>query len=293
MTWHGQINRTIWEINEALKKTPESTRQRRELLRAHFLQHFEYDKALHIPRDDRSFLFLHDTDAPLVLLLHGSTGTPAEMRELGTHLHAHGISAYCPRIGVTGTRDKPRTWEGWVSQAQVAIEISATSSPAAFVCGLSLGGAVSLMLADKSPIKGLILLAPALYPRLSIKSRFLQIARMVTPTVFYHFAGWNGEVLQAMDYTRKNGRAIEMPVLAIQAGDDTHLSARGLKFVRKHAGHKDTEIHFLPEGSHVVTRGSAKAQVFDLVTKFVERNAGGARLAVVPEGMPAPTADPS
>jgi alpha-beta hydrolase superfamily lysophospholipase len=165
MTWHGQINRTIWEINESLKKQPESPRQRRELLRSHFLQHFEYDKAQHVPRDDRSFLFLHDTETPLVLLLHGSTGTPAEMRDLGKYLHAHGISAYCPRIGVVGTRAHARSWEGWVSQAQVAIEISAAASPAAFVCGLSLGGAVTLMLAERAQVKGMILLAPYRRPR--------------------------------------------------------------------------------------------------------------------------------
>lgn len=293
MTWHGQINRTIWEINESLKKTPESTRQRRELLRAHFLQHFEFDKAQHIARDDRSFLFLHDADAPLVLLLHGSSGTPAEMRDLGTHLHNHGISVYAPRIGANSSRDKARSWEGWISQAQVAIEITAAASNAAFVCGFSLGGATALMLADRSPLKGLILLSPALYPRLGIKQRFLQVARVVTPTVFYHFAGWNGEVLQAMDYARKTGRAIEMPVLAIQAGDDTHLSSKGLKFVRKHARHKDTEVHLLPEGAHVITRGVAREKVCDLVTKFVERNAGGVRLAVVPEGTTAATPDPS
>lgn len=293
MTWHGQINRTIWEIGESLKKTPESPRQRRELLRSHFLQHFEYDKAQHIARDDRSFLFLHDTETPLVLLLHGSSGTPAEMRDLGMHLHSHGISAYCPRIGPTGTRTRTRSWEGWVSQAQVAIEICAAASPASFVCGLSLGGAVTLMLAERSQVKGMILLAPALYPKMGIKSRFLQVARMVTPTVFYHFAGWNGEVLQAMDYTRKTGGPIAIPLLAIQAGDDTHLSAKGLKYLRRHAKHADSEFHLLPAGSHVVCRGEAKDQVFELVTKFVERNAGGAKLAVVPENAPAPTSDPS
>jgi carboxylesterase len=293
VSWHGQINRTIWEINEALKKTPESARQRRELLRAHFLQHFEFDKAQHVPRDDRSFLFLHETDAPLVLLLHGSTGTPAEMRDLGTHLHTHGISAYCPRIGATGSRGKARTWENWVSQSQVAVEIATASSPAAFLCGLSLGGAVSLMLADRSPVRGLILLAPALYPRMTLKSYFLQAARVVTPTLFYHFAGWNGEVLEAMDYARKTARAIEVPVLAVQAVDDGHLSSRGLKFIRKHARHQATEVHMLPEGSHVVTRGAARERVFELVTKFVERNAGGTRLAVVPDGAPATTTDPS
>ena len=293
MSWHGQINRTIWEINESLKKAPESPRRRRELLRAHFLQHFEFDKAHHVARDDRSFLFLQDTDAPLVLLLHGSTGTPAEMRDLGTHLHTKGISVYCPRISGTTSREKVRTWEGWVSQAQVAVEITSASSSAAFVCGLSLGGAVAMMLAGRTPMTGLILLAPALYPRLGIKARFLQIARLITPTIFYHFAGWNGEVLQAMDFTRKTGRDIDVPVLAIQANDDTHLSSRGLKFVRKHTRHKDTEIHQLPQGGHVLTRGVAREQVCELVTKFVERNAGLTRLAVVPEGTAAPTADPS
>jgi carboxylesterase len=226
-------------------------------------------------------------------LLHGSTGTPAEMRDLGTYLHAHGISAYCPRIGVMGTRARARSWESWVSQAQVAIEISAARSLASFVCGLSLGGAVTLMLAERSQVKGMILLAPALYPKMGIKSRFLQVARLVTPTLFYHFAGWNGEVLQAMDYTRKNGGPIGIPLLAIQAGDDTHLSSKGLKYLRRHARHADTEIHLLPAGSHVVCRGEAKDQVFDLVTKFVERNAGVARLAVVPENAPAPTTDQS
>ena len=292
MTWHGQINRTIWEINESLKKSPDAARHRRELLRAHFLQRFEYDKAHHVARDDRSFLFLHDTDAPLVLLLHGSTGTPAEMRDLGTHLHAQGISAYCPRISETGTRERARTWEGWVSQAQIAMEIAASSSSATFVCGLSLGATVTMLLAERSPVRGLILLAPAIYPRLGLKQRFLQIARLVTPTLFYHFAGWNGEVLQAMDYTRKHGGDIAVPVLAIQAADDTLLSSRGLKHVRRHTRHTDTEIHLLPEGSHVITRGSARDQVFDLVTKFVGRNVDS-RLAVVPEGSPAPTSDPS
>jgi len=293
MTWHGQINRTIWEINEAIKKSPESPRQRRELLRAHFLQLFEFDKAYHVPRDDRSFLFLHDDEAPIVMLLHGSQGTPAEMRDLGTYLHAHGVSAYCPRLKRTTGKEQPMSWEAWVSQAQIAIEIVSACSPAAFVGGLSLGGTVALILAERSPVKGIILLAPALYPRLGVKARLLQVARLVTPTVFYHFAGWNGEVLKAMDYARKTARAIDTPVLALQAADDRHLSPRGLKFVRRHAKHKDTEIHLFEQGTHALTRGAAKTEVFDRVTKFVERNSAGVKIAVVPPGTPEPTSDPS
>jgi carboxylesterase len=291
MNWHGQINRTIWEINEAIKQTPGSARQRRELLRAHFLQLFEYDKAFHVPRDDRTFLFLHDTDAPIVLLLHGSTGTPAEMRELGNHLYAAGISAYCPRLRRTTGREKPTSWEGWVSQAQIAIEIVATCSPAAFVCGLSMGGTVSLIVADRSPLRGLILLSPAIHPRMSLKARFAQLARFVTPGVFYHFAGWTGEVLKAMDHARRSVREINLPLLALQAADDGHLSARGLKFLRRHARHQDTEIHLYEEGSHVLTRGAAKADVFERVTKFVQRNSAGVQFVAPP--VAEPDAEPS
>lgn len=276
MTWHGQINRTIWEISEAIKKNPEQRRYRRELLRAQFLQHFERDKAFHVPRDDRTFLFLHDDDGPVVLLLHGSSGTPAEFRELGNHLYASGISVYCPRLTRQTGRDREALWESWVTQSQIALEAVSTCSELAYVCGLSLGGTVSMILQDRVPLKGVILLAPALYPRLGFKARFLQIARAVTPTVFYHFAGWNGEVLKAMEYARKNSRDIETPVLALQASDDNRLSPRGLKLVRRVAKNGESDVRLLTAGSHVLTRGAAKAEVFQAVTAFVEKGARGA-----------------
>ena len=273
MSWHGQIDRTIWEIHQAVQKTPDQARYRRELLRAQFLQHFERDKAFHVPRDDRTFLFLHDGESPVVLLVHGASGTPAEFRELGNALYARGISTYCPRLTRTTTRGDMVSWGSWVTQAQIALEAVTACSPAAFVCGLSLGGTVSLILHDRAPLAGVILLAPALYPYMSMKTRLLQVTRIVTPTVFYHFAGWNGEVIQAMEYARKNSAPIDKPLLALQAADDRHLSPRGLRFVKKQARHSDSDVKLLPEGSHVLTRGSAKAEVFETIAAFVERNA--------------------
>jgi carboxylesterase len=293
MTWHGQINRTIWEISEAIKKNPEQTRYRRELLRAQFLQHFEHDKAFHVPRDDRTFLFLHEGDGPVVLLLHGASGTPAELRELGNHLYARGISVYCPRLTRQTGRDREALWESWVTQAQIALEAVTTCTQLGYVCGLSLGATVSLILHDRAPVKGMILLAPALFPRLSLKARLLQMARVVTPTVFYHFAGWNGEVLKSMEYARKNTREIQVPVLALQAADDNRLSARGLKLVRRFAKDADTDIRLLPNGSHVLTRGAAKAEVFDAVTAFVEKGARAAGWTPPRSGSVEPKSDPS
>ncbi|MBI4720553.1 MAG: hypothetical protein HY770_04915 [Chitinivibrionia bacterium] len=81
--WYGQINRTIWEIRKLLERKPKSFRLRKELLRTHFLQRYEYDRSFHVPRDDRTFLFLQEGPASICLLFHGAQGTPAEMRELG------------------------------------------------------------------------------------------------------------------------------------------------------------------------------------------------------------------
>lgn len=270
MSWHGQINRTIWEIQESIRANPESSRHRRELLRAHFLQHFEFDRAFHVPRDDRSFLFLHDEPSPTCLLLHGAKGTPAEMRELGSHLYSNGYSVYCPRFSRTDSNERMVSWESWVTQAENALTTVTTYSRDTFIIGLSLGGTIALILSSLHPIKGLVLLSPALFPRRSIKTRLYELGRVATPTVFYRLAGWNGEVLKAMDHAKRISKKIEVPVLALQASDDHRLSNRGLKFIRRHATHSNSEVKILPFGSHVLTRGEAKDEVFNRIRTFLE-----------------------
>lgn len=270
MSWHGQINRTIWEIQESIRKKPESDRLRRELLRAHFLQHFEFDRAFHVPRDDRSFLFLHDEVSPTCLLLHGAKGTPAEMRELGSYLYSNGYSVYCPRFSRSDTKERMVSWESWVTQAENALTTVTTYNSKTFVIGLSLGGTIAMILSNLHATKGLVLLSPALYPRRSIKTRVYELGRIATPTVFYRLAGWNGEVLKAMDHAKRTSKKIGVPVLALQASDDQRLSNRGLKFIRRHVTNSSSEVKILPFGSHVLTRGQAKDEVFSRIQSFLE-----------------------
>jgi len=271
MSWHGQINRTLWEIQQQVEKRPDMPRLRREFLRAHFLQRFEYDKAHHIPRDDRSFLFLHEQETPACLLLHGAQGTPAEMREMGNYLYQSGISVYCPRMSRLDAKERMVSWESWVTQAETALETMMTYSKNSFVIGLSLGGTIAMILSRTRGLAGVALLAPALVPRRTFKSRLLSIVRIITPTLFYRFAGWNGEILKAMDAAKKNAKRIRVPVLAIQAEDDNQLSPRGIKFIRRHARLRRNEIQMLPTGGHVLTRGPSRDEVFKRARDFVVR----------------------
>jgi carboxylesterase len=162
------------------------------------------------------------------------------------------------------------SWESWVTQAENALSTMKSYSKDVTVVGLSLGGTIAMILSKLHETKGIVLLAPALYPRLSVKARAYELGRIATPTLFYRLAGWNGEVLKAMDFAKRSSKRIAVPVLAMQASDDKRLSNRGLKFIRRHAGHPGSEIRILPFGSHVLTRGEAKGEVFNRIHEFLE-----------------------
>ena len=271
MTWHGQINRTIWEIKHLLEQKPENFELRRELLRTHFLQRFEYDRSIHIPRDDRSFLFLQENRAPACLLIHGANGTPAEMRDLGNYLYSKGVTVYCPRLSRYDIKNRQVSWEAWVTAAENALTTMLDYSQKTVVAGLSLGGTVALILQRLHPLKAIILLAPALYPKVSLKGYAYALVRRLAPALFYRLAGWNGEASKAMEHVRKNPEPIKIPSLVLKARDDHVVSTRGLKFLRKHLTDKRSEVILLPHGSHTITRGKARDEVFDRILSFSEK----------------------
>jgi carboxylesterase len=268
MSWHGQINRTIWEIRHLIEKKPNNLKLRRELLRTHFLQRFEYDRSHHIPRDDRSFLFLQDGRTPACLLLHGANGTPAEMRDLGNYLYSKGFTVFCPRVSRFDMKDRPVTWESWVTLSRDALETTLEYSKKTLLVGLSLGGTIAMVLNRIQPVPAMALLAPAVVPRLGFRGRLYAMARRITPTLFYRYAGWNGEIAKAMDSVRNDIDVIETPTLVLQALDDRVMSTKGLKTLRRRATHEDSEVVLLPYGTHALTRGKAKNEVFERVYQF-------------------------
>lgn len=101
-----------------------------------------------------------------VLLLHGFTGSPWELRPVGEALAARGVHVVCPRLPGHGTTPEAMLFAGateWLKAASDALESLRGAKKVALV-GLSMGGLLSMVLAarNRGLVRGLVLMAPAL-----------------------------------------------------------------------------------------------------------------------------------
>lgn len=101
-----------------------------------------------------------------VLLLHGFTGSPWEVRPLGESLAARGYRVLAPKLPGHGTSPEAMLYvrhTDWEREVERALEELSASGPV-LVAGLSMGALLSLLLAARFPnrVKALALMAPAL-----------------------------------------------------------------------------------------------------------------------------------
>lgn len=101
-----------------------------------------------------------------VLLIHGFTGAPPEMRMVGDYLHARGMTVLGPCLPGHGTTvDDMNTcrWTDWVDHAENALVELQARCEAIFVGGLSMGSLLTLQLTARHPqLAGAIVYSPAL-----------------------------------------------------------------------------------------------------------------------------------
>lgn len=105
-----------------------------------------------------------------LLLIHGLTGTPNEMRFLANYFHRkRGYSVVCPRLANHGAPIhvlKRTKWEEFYASARKAfLQIRQTCTGPVFAAGLSMGALLSLLLAREFPgdIAGVSCLSPTLF----------------------------------------------------------------------------------------------------------------------------------
>ena len=117
-----------------------------------------------------------------VVLIHGFTGAPKEMRQLGNALHKHGLSVLGVRLAghATQPEDMRRTrWWDWLASVEDGINLLYGSCDRIFYAGLSLGGDLALIAAARIPPAGVIAMsAPFTIDR---RARYLKLVSWLSP----------------------------------------------------------------------------------------------------------------
>jgi len=113
---------------------------------------------------------LKGTSDATVILIHGMTGTPNEMRFIANFLNKKGYSVICPNLAYHGEPIeilKDARWQDFYNSVRNVMfeHKSAGGKGPLFVSGLSMGALLALLIADEfsSDVAGVSCLAPTLF----------------------------------------------------------------------------------------------------------------------------------
>jgi carboxylesterase len=101
------------------------------------------------------------------LMVHGFTGSPFSMRPWGEYLAGHGLTVLGPRLPGHGTRWQEMNltrWQDWYGEVERGFDKLRGRCDQVFVMGLSMGGTLTLRLAEErgDDIAGLVTVNPSL-----------------------------------------------------------------------------------------------------------------------------------
>lgn len=110
---------------------------------------------------------LVNSNKKAILLFHGLTGSPFEMKKYGNFLHAQGFDVFCysfPGHGNKLNEIQSVTWKNWCKFAQSKYSLLRPDYEEFYASGLCLGGSIALYLAENNDdISGIMSLSTTLF----------------------------------------------------------------------------------------------------------------------------------
>lgn len=259
---------------------------------------FPLGEAFHLPAGD-----------PACVLIHGFTATPQEMRFLGQHLQAAGLTVYGVRVAghATSVEDLERSrWQDWCESVRQPLLAARRRHPQVVLVGQSMGSLLALALAAQQPqdVTAVALLAPAII----LQRRWLRGVRSLLPWVsrvgggrFRYLDKGQSDIadpaglvdretydrvplravhqlLALQHHVRRQLRRIRHPALIIHSRQDHTCAPEGVRLLqRRLAG--PVETLFLDDSYHVVSVDFDRERVASAVHAFARRQAAGDRAA--------------
>lgn len=233
----------------------------------------------------------HDGSDVGVLVLHGFTGSPKSVRPWGQSLAESGWSVRVPRLPGHGTRWQDMnqtTWRDWYAEAERSLDDLRADHEHVVVMGLSMGGTLTLRLAEEHPdLAGIALVNPSVHTE--------RFDRHLLPILKRVFAGWPGisndiampgqdegaydriplkaaaSLAELWQLVRRDLHRIEQPVLLFQSAVDHVVEASNAQIVMSSVSSADVTLVPLPRSFHVATMDYDAPTIFERSAEFVRR----------------------
>ena len=233
--------------------------------------------------------FFFEAGPRAVLLLHGFTGSSADVRMLGRFLEKHGYTSLAPHYRGHGVAPEelietnPSQW--WADVLAAYDELRNKGYEEIAVCGLSLGGVMALKLALNKPLKGIVTMC----------------APMTMRTTEIMFEGVLKYAAEYKKYEQKNSTAIEQevaairaagmpslaqlrefvydvraqvdelytPLFVVQARHDEVIDPSSANIIFDEAESTEKQLKWYEEAGHVITLSNEKTQLHDDIYAFL------------------------
>ena len=233
------------------------------------------------------------------------TGTPSSMRPWGEHLAAEGFAVHCPLLPGHGTRWQDcnlTTEHDWTEAVSAAFDDLAKDVDRVVVAGLSMGGTLSIRLAEVRPddVAALILVNPSLLT--------LRLDAKLLPLLAKVFPGWSPigndikkpgveehgydktplkplhSMMRGWKAVRQDLHKVTCPLLVFRSAEDHVVDPSSARIILSQTSSSDARERVLENSYHVATLDNDAETVFAESAEFIER--------VVATGHGAPAAEP-
>lgn len=229
-----------------------------------------------------------------VLLIHGFSGSPPEMKLLGEYLSKKGLTVSGVRLaghGETPEEFARTTWMDWVESASLAAEELKKRCRIVFCAGLSMGGAITFYLSRRHAFSGIMTLsAPAdirdfKFKLVPLAAKFIKFITMpedndlTDKEAIKHVRCYKRLPLACVksfyefhQLSKKDIPNVTTPILIMHGLKDRALSPENAKYLYAHVGSKDKKIVLLENSGHAITVDAEKEKVFEECYAFITKH---------------------
>jgi carboxylesterase len=250
------------------------------------------------------FFFPASTDVG-ILLVHGFTGAPKEMRWMGKFLHQQGFTVLGIRLSAHATQpeDMLRScYTDWLASIEDGYHLLSGAVKTIYIMGLSMGGVLTLTAAaylppnssGTSPVKGLVAMSPPYSLPPDPRLRHIEWISKAVPFMpksdeepgasWFDKEAWKnhisypqnplhaiGELNKLLSIMHSALPKIQVPVLLIHSRDDNYVVKDSMPQIYEHLGTSDKQMLWIKGSGHVITRDAQRQTVFKAAADFVRR----------------------